>query len=773
VVNPDGAFDFYDNKMGVLKLVKAGLIGSPETVVTDLAAKKLTSILSTPSGLLVVATTGTYSNVYASLNGGASWVMTSDVGTAVTTIPLGYGSVTGYGEFFVFGMSSRVYYSKSIAGPWSTCNISMVYVYSIAFGNGVAVLAGSNNPAPMLLIISDGFTTGGIQVSDTSGAFGTVSKIVFGKDASGNGRFVCVSQTGKVWYGAGASNGTGWNYSILPWADTTCYLKFSDGGGESLWVCAGKSKHIAWSKDGVTWADVSTAFMDAADTAIYGLSVSTDGLFMVSGTVNKYSSRDGYTWTLESAHPAITDDNQYLMAFHSDVWVELWSDLTSVLSLVKQSQAAPLSFTDIGTIDYETGEGELTRFDDIMAVSSSMYLAERTLTKFAVQTRGADPVTPGTFRLSCTAVSGKSLVCTGNDVTLDLSGDATGTYSAEHGFAYGEWSEPYLPETLMMDAGYKSMYHPDLPGINEKSLPLDGRVPLIKKDALAMITDKGSYRLAADLNASDLSLVVEDIAGWPPVLPDPCLITIGDETLKITAQNESTLTVATDGRGYDGTIVASHARGATVTLTTFNMELNPVASVGHGTVQFANDVAHSYSKGAVVSAVIESGDLQAVLEEFHTQNAWDGTTWYNTTEWDYFVLHHDSAYNPGPAGGVYNFTDYPMVLTNVGAVTERWMIEITSTSPLMGTIRGEYLGVISTNVPLTANMSPVNPNVGVAYFFMNSAGWGGGWQVGNLLRFNTKGALAAAWAMRVVEAKASTASDDGAEIWVGGDVPVA
>ena len=88
------------------------------------------------------------------------------------------------------------------------------------------------------------------------------------------------------------------------------------------------------------------------------------------------------------------------------------------------------------------------------------------------------------------------------------------------------------------------------------------------------------------------------------------------------------------------------------------------------------------------------------------------------------------------------------MVSNDGAITQRWALIFTSSTTyrLVGETRGEVITGSTAAV-----LSPVNPATGVAMFTLQPAGFGGGYAAGNVLRFNTRGAVLPAWCARTVE----------------------
>ena len=115
----------------------------------------------------------------------------------------------------------------------------------------------------------------------------------------------------------------------------------------------------------------------------------------------------------------------------------------------------------------------------------------------------------------------------------------------------------------------------------------------------------------------------------------------------------------------------------------------------------------------------------------------------------------------------FNFTDFPIKLTNLGTITERWAIVFTS--PTEFKVIGEHVGQIGTGNTGT-NCAPKNVNTNVPYWEIDYFGFGAGWAAGNVLRFNTIAAQGPIWGVRTVQQGPSSAKDDGAEIWILGSV---
>ena len=107
------------------------------------------------------------------------------------------------------------------------------------------------------------------------------------------------------------------------------------------------------------------------------------------------------------------------------------------------------------------------------------------------------------------------------------------------------------------------------------------------------------------------------------------------------------------------------------------------------------------------------------------------------------------------------------MVSNAGASTERWALKFTSSNAFQ--VIGEHVGVIATG-DINTDCAPVNPATGKPYFTIKALGWGLGWSVGNILRFNTVGALAPVWIAQTVQRGPNTGLDHSTTLLVRANV---
>jgi hypothetical protein len=172
-------------------------------------------------------------------------------------------------------------------------------------------------------------------------------------------------------------------------------------------------------------------------------------------------------------------------------------------------------------------------------------------------------------------------------------------------------------------------------------------------------------------------------------------------------------------------------------------ELALVTGVEDYKLTLASPLVNEYPAESTISSVLNFGDLQARVTNLFDQEIWDGN-------------FSDIIFG-APAAAGYNNIDYPIELVNQSAINERWVIQFTSSSAFR--CLGENVGQVAIGDTLT-DFAPINPATGQPYFVIRSSGWGGGWQPGNLLRFNTVAASKPAVLMRSVSAGHSAIEQD-------------
>jgi hypothetical protein len=277
----------------------------------------------------------------------------------------------------------------------------------------------------------------------------------------------------------------------------------------------------------------------------------------------------------------------------------------------------------------------------------------------------------------------------------------------------------------------------DLLGIDPVRLPSDGRVPIFRPGGFAVVGHTGEITATVSsgqtIDCGRVRLSRVRVVG-----NDGVVINTG-----YTTDLEAGTVTFTNVSGYSQPVTIEHRIE--------DMGVVRDAQI-NGEVTFTRPLTHNYPAGSYVSSALIAGDLFARVPLVFDQASWNGT--FSDT--------------PGTtATATFNNTTYPITVTNRGALTERWAIQFTNSTNF--NVIGENVGVIATGNTST-NCAPINPNTGVPYFTIPALGWGSGWATGNVLRFNTIGAMFPVWVVRTVQQGPETVPDDSFTLLIRGDV---
>jgi len=162
-------------------------------------------------------------------------------------------------------------------------------------------------------------------------------------------------------------------------------------------------------------------------------------------------------------------------------------------------------------------------------------------------------------------------------------------------------------------------------------------------------------------------------------------------------------------------------------------------------------------EGTIVSNCCLFGTLYASVSKPFDQQTW-------TNVWSDAVIGSTVTAN-------FDFVNYPIVVNNLNAVTDRWAIIFTSSTVF--NLVSEQFGQIVTGHNISSNLEPLNPATGQPYFTLPTLGLGGGWSAGNVIRFNTFAAAAPFWVLQSISQGEATDPDFNFAIEIRGDIDAA
>jgi hypothetical protein len=409
--------------------------------------------------------------------------------------------------------------------------------------------------------------------------------------------------------------------------------------------------------------------------------------------------------------------------------------------------------TEAGTIEYASGKATITEWSSgtfSFTLLSGLIIPGGTGMD-AVFGRTADaPLKTESFEISATALDGTAISATaagdgtisGTNVTGSIDYE-TGIYTLSFGATVaGTWESKLVSPSSMR---YNCVAYSYLPldasiiGIDPVRLPTDGRVQIFTAGDYAVLghTKSVSQAVAAgqtvNLGRTRLSRV------W----------IVGQDGKKISTGYTADLDAGT----VSFTDVTGYAQPVTIYDRIEDMAMISDAQIS-GDIAFTRQISHAYPVGSMLSSALVLGDQYAHVKNLFDQATWDGATWSDTL-------------SGNSATASYDKTTYPLVVTNAGAVTERWCLRFTNTTTFQ--VIGEHLGILGTGNTGADTLVP-NPNSTEPYFTLKAAGWGQGWAAGNCLFFQTISAKPPIWLAETIQQGAEVETDHSLTLIARGDV---
>jgi hypothetical protein len=439
----------------------------------------------------------------------------------------------------------------------------------------------------------------------------------------------------------------------------------------------------------------------------------------------------------------------------------------------------PAGWVTRGAINYLSGEVTLTSWtagsaNAITRAACVTTVGENISSEYVFRT-GAAPLRPGSLSVQFARAAGGTQSVTAGVNGLIAADGVSGSvdhdtglvrlrfgrmvvaagnegqpwYSADNVVAGQIWKpEPVAASTVRYSAVAYSYLPLDaaLLGIDPVRLPSDGRVPIFRPGGFAVVGHTG--RITASVgNGQTIDCGRVRLSRVRVVGHDGTVIHTG-----YSADLEAGTVTFTNVTGYSQPVTIEHRVEDMAVVR--DVQIN-------GEISFTRPLTHAYpvatpgdpASGSFVSSALIAGDLFARVSLVFDQATWNGS-------WS-------DALVGSAATATFNHTQYPITVTNRGALTERWVVRLTNTTAFE--VIGENVGVIATGNTST-DCAPINPATGVPYFVIPALGWGNGWAAGNVLRFNTIGAQFPVWVVRTVQQGPESVPNDHFTLLIRGDV---
>lgn len=543
------------------------------------------------------------------------------------------------------------------------------------------------------------------------------------------------------------------------------------------WATTSSGKYAQYNarNKSITWVD-ATSFYPADGTGYVKLSYNSPGSTSAQQEVVAFEPT---LRLVDGVSAAVVPGSVTLAYLTANLIGGVWS-LTSMLGVwtdsgagvLRQRNAAGDGWITRGSLDYLTGTVALTSWEPgaenkIMRLGTVTTTGEPIQSEYVFRTAAA-PVRPGSLSVQYARAGGGVQTVTFPANGILSAPGVLGDFDAQTGLcklrfgamvtAAGNEGEPWYfadyvdaqgkifkPEPVATSTiKYTAVAFSYLPldaallGINPVRLPTDGRVPIFRPGGFAVVGHTGKITATVS-NGQTMDCARVRLSRVRVVGADGVVIHTG-----YTANLEAGTVGIVDTTGWAQPVTIEHRIEDMAVVRDVQIT---------GDLTFTRPLTHDYPPGSYVSSALVGGDLFARVSHLFDQQTWS-PTWKDAPQGD-------------SALATYNATQYPVEITNAGALTERWAIRFTNTTVF--DVIGEHVGLIATGNTST-DLAPINPASGAPYFTLRALGWGAGWAAGNVLRLNTVGAEMPLWCVRTVQQGPETVVDDTFTLLIRGDV---
>lgn len=417
-----------------------------------------------------------------------------------------------------------------------------------------------------------------------------------------------------------------------------------------------------------------------------------------------------------------------------------------------------------GTIDYSNGQVSLTDWASgdfsLDIVGLGAINSESPTNKLFFRTPAA-PIAQASMTIQANSYEDGTLI----QATADANGEfdtanVRGFVNVETGVAeiyFGEWvtaagnegewwynadavegSEIFKPEMIIPGTAFFSCValtsiplDPQILGLDPILLPSDGRVPVFNPGDSLMLVQRKVVEESSPTAGGDTDLGLTNVK-WVRVRDAN-----GEEVLSEHYSIDGATGTLTWANPLD--LAAYTGPYEIASLSYFkrlcsDVQIDGTISLASG-APFAmdpNDADIFLCSKLILLPDGGNQDLQALYTNLFTQAGW-------TDEWS------DSPTAPDTTGQ-YDDINFPIGMSNNGAITERWRLEFVTATTV--NVIGERFGQVLTGASIASDIAPVNPATSTPYFTIDPDGWSGGWDIGDIVRFNTLGANDPIWLIR-------------------------
>lgn len=318
------------------------------------------------------------------------------------------------------------------------------------------------------------------------------------------------------------------------------------------------------------------------------------------------------------------------------------------------------------------------------------------------------------------------------------------------GMAVIHFTARVKPDSIKYDAVAETSLplDPELLGLNPVRLPSNGRVPVFQAGSTLVIfneavTDVGTPAAGSTVNlARQLQAYIE-------------VVDVNGKRLannQFTADRENGTVTFADPLLLQDKYAEALTPPLSIVDRVEDMVLCSDAQV-NGTLGLASPLTRDYPTGSKVASALVWGDIGARYFDLFSQVYFD--EWADAPTQDLTTSKYDDI-------------NYPIQVNNKDSLAGRWMIKFTTSSTV--DVIHEVLGVVESNINIVVdNVAPINPATNAPYFTMLKEGFGSGWVISNIIRFNMESGDENMWVIRTVQPGQLTQAQDSMELEIRGD----
>lgn len=412
----------------------------------------------------------------------------------------------------------------------------------------------------------------------------------------------------------------------------------------------------------------------------------------------------------------------------------------------------------IGNIDNESGVMTLSYWKNLTSFSTVAYSAfvDTTLpvkyVQFAAFRTAAQSLVTSSFQLRYTTVNGTYTATTNADgVFTGTDIDVVNSYvDTITGLVVIRFTALVDPESIKYDAVAETTLplDPELLGLNPVRLPSNGRVPVFSAGSTLIIFNEVNTDIGTPAPGST-STLARQLQAYIEV------VDVNGKRLdraQFTADRENGTVTFADPLVLQDKYGDALTAPLSIIDRVEDMVLCSDAQI-NGTLALASPLTRDYPQGSKVASALVWGDIGARYFNLFSQVVFN--EWVDTPDRDETTARYDDI-------------NYPIQVTNKDSLAGRWMIQFTGSNTVQ--VVHEVLGVVESNINITiSDVAPVNPATSVPYFIMLKEGFGSGWVINNIIRFNMDSGDENMWVIRTVQPGQLTQAQDSMELEIRGD----